>query len=64
MAVKYTKIFHPQAFQNLSKLGFWFENIPSGNRAVEEEEENRFFFLVFVLQSRVDRNWIMSKLTF
>jgi hypothetical protein len=32
MAIKYTKIFHCKTLQNLPKLGFLFENTPSGNR--------------------------------
>jgi hypothetical protein len=28
---KYTNIFLSKALQNLPKLGFWFENKPSGN---------------------------------
>jgi hypothetical protein len=31
MAMKYTNLFHSKALQNLPELGFWFENIPSGN---------------------------------
>jgi hypothetical protein len=31
MALKYTNIFHCKALQNLPKLGFLFENMPSGN---------------------------------
>jgi hypothetical protein len=31
MAIEYTKLFRFKALQNLPKLGFWFENIPSGN---------------------------------
>jgi hypothetical protein len=33
MAIIYTKIFHWNTLQNLPKLGFGFENIPSGNPA-------------------------------
>jgi hypothetical protein len=31
MVARYTKIFHCETLQNLPKLGFWFENKPSGN---------------------------------
>jgi hypothetical protein len=31
MIKKYSNIFHSKAHQNLPKLGFWFENKPSGN---------------------------------
>jgi hypothetical protein len=31
MVMKYTKTFHSKAPQNLPKLGFLFENNPSGN---------------------------------
>jgi hypothetical protein len=31
---KYVKIFHSKTLQNLPKLGFWFENKPSGNPGV------------------------------
>jgi hypothetical protein len=34
MGIKYTNIFHSKALQNLPKLDFWFENIPSGNPGV------------------------------
>jgi hypothetical protein len=31
MAIKYTKNVRYKTLQNLPKVGFWFENIPSGN---------------------------------
>jgi hypothetical protein len=31
MVIKFTNIFHSKAIQNLPKLGFLFENNPSGN---------------------------------
>jgi hypothetical protein len=31
MTLKYTNIFNSKAHQNSPKLGFWFENIQSGN---------------------------------
>jgi hypothetical protein len=31
MAIKYINIFQSKTLQNLPKLGFWFENKPSGN---------------------------------
>jgi hypothetical protein len=31
MAIKYTNIFHSKNLQNLPKLGFFVENMPSGN---------------------------------
>jgi hypothetical protein len=34
MIIKYSKIVHCKSLQNLSKLGFWFENKPSGNPGV------------------------------
>jgi hypothetical protein len=36
MAIKYINIFHSKALQNLPKLGFWFENKPSGNPAASQ----------------------------
>jgi hypothetical protein len=30
-AIKFTKIFNCKTLQNLPKLIFWFESIPSGN---------------------------------
>jgi hypothetical protein len=35
MAIIYTKIFHCNSLQNLAKVGFWFENMPSGNPAYD-----------------------------
>jgi hypothetical protein len=32
-AIKFTNIFHCKTLQNLPKLGFLFENIPSGSPA-------------------------------
>jgi hypothetical protein len=32
MAKKYFNIFHCKTLQNLPRLGFWFENVPSGKR--------------------------------
>jgi hypothetical protein len=37
MVIKYTKIFHSKALQNLPKLGFLVENKPSGNPAATSE---------------------------
>jgi hypothetical protein len=31
MAIKYTTIFHSKAHEKLPKVGFGFENMPSGN---------------------------------
>jgi hypothetical protein len=31
--IKDIKIFHSKAFQNVTKVGIWFENEPSGNPA-------------------------------
>jgi hypothetical protein len=31
MAIKLTSVFHFKALQNLPKLEFWFESVPSGN---------------------------------
>jgi hypothetical protein len=31
MVTKDIKIFHSKVFQNVPKLGVWFENKPSGN---------------------------------
>jgi hypothetical protein len=31
MVIKHIKIFHSKGFQNVKKLGVWFENKPSGN---------------------------------
>jgi hypothetical protein len=31
MAIQNIKILHSKYFQNLPKLGFWYENMPSGN---------------------------------
>jgi hypothetical protein len=33
MVIKGNKIFHSKAFQNVPKLGVWYENKPSGNPA-------------------------------
>jgi hypothetical protein len=30
MVIKYTNFSHCKTLQNLHKLGFWFENLPSG----------------------------------
>jgi hypothetical protein len=38
MVIKYTNLFHSKALQNLPKLDFWFENIPSGNPDVDTSE--------------------------
>jgi hypothetical protein len=40
MDIKYTNIFHLKALQNLPKYGiFGFENVPSGNPALEPEKD-------------------------
>jgi hypothetical protein len=31
MVLKHIKILHSKAFQNVPKVGVWFENKPSGN---------------------------------
>jgi hypothetical protein len=31
LIIKYTDIPHCKTLKNLSQLGFWFENMPSGN---------------------------------
>jgi hypothetical protein len=36
MSKKYTNIFHCKTLKHLPKLGFLFENIPSGNPALEK----------------------------
>jgi transposase-like protein len=36
MTMEKTKIFQCKAFQIISKLGFWFEKIPSGNPGLSE----------------------------
>jgi hypothetical protein len=33
MAAKYTNIFYCKSLPNLAKLGFWYENMSSGNPA-------------------------------
>jgi hypothetical protein len=35
MTIKYLKMFDSKAFQNVPKLGIWFENKPSGNPGLE-----------------------------
>jgi hypothetical protein len=45
---KNTSILHCKTFQNLPKVGFWFENIPSGNKTynrVEFTRKHDFFLL-------------------
>jgi hypothetical protein len=37
MVIKYTKNFNSKALQNISKLGFLYQNIPSDNPASNAE---------------------------
>jgi hypothetical protein len=39
IAMKYTKILHPNSVQNVPKLSFWYENVPSGNPGDKGSEE-------------------------
>jgi hypothetical protein len=41
MSMKDIKMFDSKAFQNVPKLGIWFENKPSGNPDAN-------FFLIFI----------------
>jgi hypothetical protein len=45
MGIKYTNIFHLKILQNLPKLGFLFENIPSGNPVCVYDESLGFRYL-------------------
>jgi hypothetical protein len=47
MAIKYTSIFHCNTLQNLPKLGFSSENIPSGNPDVQRVYRGTYCRLVF-----------------
>jgi hypothetical protein len=59
MVIKYTKIFHSKTLQNLPKLGFLFENKPSGNpafRCKKGDEKNP-------LWARYVGGWVSPKLS-
>jgi hypothetical protein len=41
MVLKYDKIFHCKILQNVPKLGFLFENRPSGNPGLRRRRRRR-----------------------
>jgi hypothetical protein len=41
-AIKYTNIFHCKSLKKLPKSGFWVENMPSGNPALQSRIRSAF----------------------
>jgi hypothetical protein len=51
MAIKYISIFQSKTLQNLPKLGFWFENKPSGNPGADQTRTNMYINNAVLIQT-------------
>jgi hypothetical protein len=61
IVTKDIKMLDSKAFQNVPKLGFWFENEPSGNpgHTTRGQNSKKFFHVCSVLNQLVHWNIIL-----